>query len=255
MSSVQSLIRGLALFEALSHMRGRASLAEIAVKADLSTSTTHRLLATLVDAGYVVRDKRNYYVLGNRILNIALAAQGRSAHLRTLARPGLEALALQCGETVNLVTLDGRCTVYIDQVEGGKVLRAAIPIGSSFPAHTSASAKAILAFQHDERLLAGVFPSDNLPRRTSRTITGIDAFKAELDETRARGYAIEEDELEEGVSCLAAPITGSDDVAIAAISIPGPTSRILSPTPERLGSILRKHADQISERYVQARAY
>jgi IclR family transcriptional regulator, acetate operon repressor len=248
-SEVQSLLRGLSLLEALAEFDERgATLQELSEKTGLSPSTAHRLLTTFVEADYVTRGKgRNSYVLGHRIIGVAGSVQLRTAHLRVIARPHLEAIAEECGETTNLVALDGRSSVYIDQAEGKRVLHMSIRVGSTFPANTSASAKAILAFQKSDEALRLIFGDGNAKRYTRRTIVEAEEFRADLQGTRERGYAIEREEVDEGVSCIAAPILDRKGMAIAAVSVPGPTTRILSPTPERLGSLIMTHTAKISQ--------
>ncbi len=246
---VQSLLRGLSILETLSEFDVRgATLQDIAERTGLSPSTAHRLLATFVEADYVTRGKdRNSYVLGHRIVAVAGSVQLRTAHLRVLVRPHLEAIAEESGETVNLVALDGRSSVYIDQVEGSRMLRMSIRVGSTFPANTSASAKAILAFQNSDDALRLIFSNQHAKRYTRRTIVDEGLFRAELQHTRERGYAIEREEIEDGISCIAAPILGRTGAALAAISVPGPTTRILHPAPERLGAMLLAHTARISK--------
>lgn len=246
-SEVQSLVRGLAILGALSEFEVRgATLQDIAKRTGLPPSTAHRLLATFIETGYVTRD-RNNYVLGHRIVAMAASVQLRTAHLRVLARPYLEAIAEESGETVNLVALDGRSAVYIDQAEGQRMLRMSIHVGSAFPANTSASAKAIMAFQNSDEALRLIFAGQQARRYTRHTIVEEARFREDLQSTRARGYAIERDELEDGVSCIAAPILGLTGVALAAISVPGPTPRILRPTPDRLGEIIKACTEKISK--------
>ncbi|MBA8904369.1 IclR family transcriptional regulator [Aminobacter ciceronei] len=248
-SEVQSLLRGLSLLEALAEFDTRgASLQELSEKTSLSPSTAHRLLTTFVEADYVTRGReRSSYVLGHRIIGIAGSAQLRTAHLRVIVRPYLEAIAEESGETANLVALDGRSSVYIDQAEGKRVLHMSIRVGSTFPANTSASAKAILAFQNPEQALRLIFGDGRAKRYTRRTIVQADAFRADLQSTRERGFAIEREEVDEGVSCIAAPILDRKGVAIAAVSVPGPTTRILNPTPDRLGNLILAHTAKISQ--------
>ncbi|QND64532.1 IclR family transcriptional regulator [Mesorhizobium loti] len=246
-NEVQSLLRGLSILEALAafDVRG-ATLHEIAQRTGLSPSTAHRLLATFVEADYVTRGRdRSTYVLGHRIIAVAASVQQRTAHLRVLARPYLEAVAQESGESAYLVALNGRSSVYIDQAEGTRVLRMTIRVGSTFPANTSASAKAILAFQNPDDALRLIF--GQAKRYTRRTIVDAELFRADLQSTRERGYAIEREEVEDGVSCIAAPILGRNGMAVAAISVPGPTTRILNPTPERLGAVIVAQARKISQ--------
>lgn len=255
-NEVQSLLRGLSLLEALAEADTRgATLQDLAEKTGLSPSTAHRLLSTFVEADYVTRGTaRHSYVLGHRIIGIAGSVQLRTAHLRVIARPHLEDLAEECGETVNLVALDGRSSVYIDQAEGSRLLQMSIRIGSVFPAYTSASAKAILAFQKCDDALHQIFGDGRIKRFTRRTIVDVEAFRKELQITRERGYAIEREEVDVGISCIAAPILDRKSMAVAAISVPGPTARVLNPTPERLGNLIMAHTAKISKA-LSARSY
>ncbi|HZT19923.1 MAG TPA: IclR family transcriptional regulator [Dongiaceae bacterium] len=246
---VQSLMRGLALLEAFADADGRPlGLGELAQRTGLSPSTAHRLLASLHAEGYVTRDhETNRYLLGHRIAGTAATIQQRTGHLRALARPHLEAIAARTGETTNLVVLDETLSVYIDKVDGSHALRMAMRIGSTFPAHTSASAKAILAHQPDDRALRRIFAGEPLRKLARNTITTARAFRAALAAVRAQGYAVEHEELEVGVSCVAAPILDGRGIAIAAISVPGPTARIVMPSPGRIGELVRSHAREVSQ--------
>ena len=223
------------------------SLAEIAKSTGLSPSTAHRLLTTLVECSYVGRDRESKgYVIGHRVIHFSSTVMKRTANLRSMVRPHLNTITTETGETSNLVVLDQKSVVYVDQVEGSRALRMVPGIGSIFPAYTSASAKAILAYQIDDSLLSAIFSKTPLVKRASHTLTEKEAFLIALDDVMKRGYAIEEEELEEGASCIAAPIRGQDGVAIAAISVPGPTIRLLAPSPDRLGNLVKAHALQIS---------
>jgi DNA-binding IclR family transcriptional regulator len=247
--NVQSLLRGLAILDVLAESQdGLASLSDITKRTGMSPSTVHRLLATLLDCGYVGRDgESKSYVLGNRMLRFSTSITRRTFALRDLVRPKLEIITRQTGETSNLVVLDRTDAVYVDQVEGTHALRMVPGVGATFPAHTSASAKAILALQRDSRALDIIFGRQPLIQLTSKTIVDEDSFRDDLAGVVERGYAIEKDELEDGVSCIAAAIRGKDGVAIAAISVPGPTARVLAPTPDRIGLLVKEQANLVSK--------
>jgi IclR family acetate operon transcriptional repressor len=247
-SNVQSLLRGLEILDVLADAPdGKAGLSDVTRITGLSPSTAHRLLATLVDNGYVGRDgESRSYVLGNRLLRFSSTITRRISALRELARPRLEAITRETGETSNLVVLDRTDAVYVDQVEGTHTLRMVPGVGATFAAYTSASAKAILAWQRDTRSLDLIFARAPLKKIASGTITDRETFASDLDTVATRGYAIEKDELEDGVSCLAAPIRGRDGIAIAAISVPGPTVRVLSPNADRIGNLIKDEALAVS---------
>ena len=235
--------------EALSKMSPNgATLADIAARTGLAPSTAHRLLATLIEGGYVTRGlDKHLYVLGHRIMGVATSVQQRTAHLRAIVRPHLEAIAQESGEMTVLVALDGINSVYIDQVVGPRFMGMMLGVGSAFPANTSASAKAILAFSDSKSAIDLIFKGRKLKKYTSRTIVDVTEFRTAVEQTRLRGFAIERDEVEDGISCIAAPIRSKNGNAIAAIGVPGPTARILGPNPERLGILVAKHTGRISE--------
>ncbi len=247
---VQSLMRGLALLEAFADMDGKPlGLNDLALRANLSPSTAHRLLSSLHAAGYVTRDREtNRYVLGHRIAGTAATIQQRTSHLRALTRPHLESIAAETGETTNLVVLDETLSVYIDKVDGSHALRMAMRIGNTFPAHTSASAKAILAHQPHEIALRQIFAKEPLRKFARNTLVSLRAYRAVFKFVHENGYAVENEEFEAGVSCIAAPILGADGMAVAAISVPGPTARIMMPTQARIGELVRSHALDVSRR-------
>jgi IclR family acetate operon transcriptional repressor len=246
--TVQSLRRGLALLDAMADGQGRgATLSELAERTGLSVSTAHRLLATLIEDGFAIRDRDSgFYVPGHRTAGIAASVERRTAYLRALVRPQLEKIAAETGETTNLVVLDDVRAVYLDQVPGARAVRMSSRVGSTFPAHSSGSAKAILAFQLDDALLNSLLAKAPFQRFTSETLTTPADLQADLERTRQRGYAIEAEEYESGAGCIAAPIRDARGAAIAAISLPGPVQRVLGADAARLGALILRHADEIS---------
>ena len=246
--TVQSLRRGLALLDAMADSQGRgATLSELANRTSLSVSTTHRLLATLIQDGFAIKDRDSgFYVPGHRTAGIAASVERRTAYLRALARPQLEKIVAETGETTNLVVLDDVRAVYLDQVPGARAVRMSSRIGSTFPAHSSGSAKAILAFQADEAMLNAILENAPFQRFTPATITTAAELRADLEQVRQRGYATEREEFEAGTGCIAAPIRDARGIAIAAISVPGPVQRIFGPEANRLGPLVMRHADEIS---------
>jgi DNA-binding IclR family transcriptional regulator len=247
-SNVNSLLRGLTILDVLAEAPdGVACLGEISRMTGLSPSTTHRLLATLVERGYVARGVgTKQYVIGHRMIHFSCSATQRSMRLRQIVRPHLESITAESGETSNLVVFEGKNVVYVDQVEGTKALRMIPGLGSTFPAYTSASAKAILAYQVDNAPLGVLFSAEPLTKHAKHTLIEKCEFEAAVRQVMTCGYAVEHDELAEGSSCIAAPIRSRNGVSIAAISVPGPTARVLHPTPERLGLLVMHHAQQVS---------
>lgn len=244
--SVQSVERALDLLEELAS--GEAlGVSELAGRTGLVPSTAHRLLATLARRGYVTqRRDSNRYAIGLRVLELASGLEDALAHLRRVARPELESVQRATGETTNLVVLDGERAVYVDQVQGSRSVRMFTIVGAAALAHTTAAGKAILAFGPPEDVEGLFGRRDGLERLTPRTLTTVEAFIEDLERTKRRGYAIDNEEHEEGVSCIAAPVLGPDGLPRAAISISAPTPRIINADTGELGALLREHADRIS---------
>ena len=244
---VQSLDRALDVLETLAHGE-ELGVSEVASRTGLVVSTAHRLLAGLSDRGYVGRNPATgRYALGYKVMELAGGLEARTAAMRAAARPHLEALQQATGETTNLVILDADRVVYIDQVEGSHSVRMFTELGSSALAHTTGSGKAILAHRSPEAIVKLYPPSrEPLERLTSRTLTSVEALRHDFMRIRRRGYALDSEEHEAGVTCVATPIFDSRAVACGALSISGPTARMAQADPGELGRLLRRHAAVVS---------
>jgi IclR family acetate operon transcriptional repressor len=159
----------------------------------------------------------------------------------------LDRISAETGETVALAILEQRETIYVGVTEGIRALRFMGGVGTTFPAHTSASAKAIMAYDQDDKRVSYLFAGADLARRTKRTLMSASAFREHLRATLVRGYAVENEELEEGLSAIAAPIRDKTGRAIAAISMPGPTTRIIGSDPDLVGRMLLDYAHRVSK--------
>ena len=243
---VQSVDRALDVLEALGGA-DHLGVSEIAARTGLVVSTTHRLLAGLADRGYVRQaEAHGHYSLGFKVLELAGGVQARTAALAALARPHLESIRQATSETTNLVILDRDLVVYVDQVPGLHNVRMFTQVGSSALAHTTASGKAILAHRPAE-FISELYPGEREPleRLTPHTQTTVESLQDDFVRIRRRGYAIDNEEHEDGVSCVAAPVFGGG-VAFAAISISAPTTRIVHADTSELGHLLGRHATELS---------
>jgi IclR family acetate operon transcriptional repressor len=242
---VQSLDRALDLIEALAGAEERG-VSELASQTGLVPSTAHRLLATLVARGYAAQNPvTGRYLLGYKLLELTSGLQDRMARLRTAARPHLEAIQEETGETTNLCVLEGRNVVYVDSVSGTRSVRLFTDIGYAIPAHTSGAGKALLAWRDpvDVAALLGAAP---LAASTPRTLTTLDALQEDLARIRRRGYSTDNEEHELGVGCVATPILDRTGSVLAAISVSGPTTRILHADTADTAGLLREHAEQVA---------
>ena len=189
--SVQSLDRAFDILEALADGR-EIGVTELANRTGLVPSTVHRLLATLAKRGYVAHADSGRYRLGYKVAEIAGGIEQGRARLRAVARPHLERISEQTGESVNLVVLDGERVVYVDQVEGTRRVRMFTAVGTAAPAHTTGSGKAILAFGAPGAAAAlydGREPLERLTPGTLVTVAATDVPPGIAPEDHAEGMA------------------------------------------------------------------
>ncbi|WP_320670121.1 IclR family transcriptional regulator [Patulibacter defluvii] len=243
---VQSLSRALDLLEALAASDERP-LSELAEETGMIPSTAHRLLASLGQRGYVSQNPESgRYRIGFKLLELATAITSRRDRLRAAARPHLEALRDRTGESVNLVVLDRLDVVYLDQVEGNRSVRMFTQVGRTVPAHTTGAGKAILAGRPADEV-ARLYADDAVfAPLTARTITNAIDLDRALERVRRDGFAVDDEEHEEGVGCVASAIRDGDGQAIAAISVSGPSSRMITGSTAELGREVERHAAEVT---------
>lgn len=242
---VQSVGRAFALLELLAQSNNGRSVSELAALSKLPLGTTHRLLNTLVHLGYVEQNpETRLYELGLRFMHLR-GALIRRLNLAEQAMPQMKALMRRVNETVHLAVLDGAEIVYLDRVEGLQTVGMYTQIGKRAPAHATALGKAMLAFMPEE-VWRGIVEERGLPRYSPTTITTVEAFEAELECIRQRGYAIDNSETGENVRCVAAPIYDYTGQVIAAASISGPADRMRPDRDPFLGEMVCETCRTIS---------
>lgn len=221
------------------------SFKEIESRIDMPRSTAHRILATLEYAGFVEQDSvTGHYRLGSRILQLG----GRllsGIPVIDKARPYLEQLARDCDETVNLAVLDFPYVVYVDVIQGRRLLRSNLLIGTKTYCHCTALGKVLLAYGKDLDI-PSIEKDPGMPAQTPRTITSIQRLMLELDLVRHEGYGVDDEELEVGLKCVAAPIRDHTGNVIAAISVSGPAHRLLGAEFDRVLRLVRNTGRNIS---------
>jgi IclR family transcriptional regulator, acetate operon repressor len=243
--SVQSVERALDLLEALATADGEVAITALANRTGLHVSTVHRLLATLLRRGYVRQnaDTSRYYAGAK----LATLAEGRSRYgeLRLRARPILRALTDATRETANLVVLDDTQAVYIETVPSPQVVRLFTAVGNRTPLHATGAGKALLAAMPGPRRDALLERLD-LRSYTTRTVVDRAALRRTLEDVRERGFAIDDEEYDEGVRCVAV-VVGSPGSAVAALSISAPASRLSRQRCAELAPVLRRSAAELAE--------
>lgn len=223
-NTIKSLDRAMEVFEFLSEAQGKA-LTTIATEMKQSPATIYRVLVTLEGRGLVEFDSDDQtwhigpraFVIGSRFL--------RRTSLVDRARPILRRLMAETGETANLGAERDGFVLFLSQVETHSNIRAFFPPGSLSPMHSSGIGKALLA-EMDTDLLARTLAGNRLEAFTPHTITDVTALAADLEITRARGYAIDGEEKNLGMRCIAAAVFDVNTEAVAGISVSGPTSRM-----------------------------
>jgi DNA-binding IclR family transcriptional regulator len=248
---VQTIARASLILDILGQNPQGISIRELSAKIKLPKGTTHRLLSSLFYFGYVRQDSktRNYFLglklveLGNLLLS--------QLDLRKEAEPLLRDLAERTNETVHMVFLDRGEIVYIDKVEldhNPSGLRMASRVGLRNPAHSSAVGKVLLSHLPEEEL-NGLIKEKGLPKRTENTITDPIQLKEHLKLVQKQGYAIDDEENEKGIRCVAAPIYNEAGRAVAAISISAPAFRVTKKViQESLKKEVMETAFKISQR-------
>jgi IclR family transcriptional regulator, pca regulon regulatory protein len=213
---VQSLARGLAVIRAFDAEHTDLSLSEVARLTGLTRAAARRFLHTLVELGYMRADSGRFS-LRPKILELGYAFLS-SLTLPEMATPHLEELVEQVHESSSVSVLDGDEVVYIARVPTRRIMTVAISVGTRFPAYATSMGRVLLAARSDE-WLDGYFTSTKLRSLTAHTIADADALRRELARVRAQGWALVDQELEEGLRSLAAPVRDPDGRVIAAVNV------------------------------------
>lgn len=243
---VQVLDRAINILEFVARQGGgEAGLPELAAAMKLHKTTTHRIAHVLESRGLLRRGPdSNRYRLGLHLYDLGCQALD-NVNIRDEARPIMTRVAFEVGETTHLAVLDRAEVLYIERIEAQRSLTMGSKLGARNPVYCTALGKAILAFSPDaeiDQALAGC----RMQARTKNTITSVLSLKRDLERIRDRGYSIDDEEIEDGIRCISAPVLNPADRAVAAISISGPSSRV---TPDRfqiIGKTVMKAADELS---------
>jgi IclR family acetate operon transcriptional repressor len=246
MAQETSLDKALKVLEMIAQA-GDTRLSTLAEATGYPPATIHRILGVLVRRRYVRQDPATRkYMLSLKCLEISSRVKD-NLEIITAARPVLQKLVDNTGETANLVCFENMEAVYIEQISNTKsLLRMFTRVGARVPLHSSGVGKAFLAGRPREEVL-DYFRSAKKVRYTENSLVKEDEFFRDLEETRTRGYAVDREEFEDGVGCIAAVITQNGDVA-GAMSISGPSSRLFGANTGKLAAEVVRSAAAISQR-------
>jgi DNA-binding IclR family transcriptional regulator len=221
-NNFQAADRALQMLVAFDQEGKELGVSELAGRIGIHRSTASRLAATLESRRFLERvPGRRTYRLGPEMGRLGLLALGGRRDLAGVARPVMERLAEQTGETVNLATLDGNGTeaVNVVQVDGRHLVGVGMWTGRRTPLHCVANGKVLLAF-------AGARLEGRLRAFTARTITNVKVLEAEIERVQRNGWAQNVGEIEEGLHAVAAPVFDAFDRCRAALSVSGPSFRM-----------------------------
>jgi len=243
LSSVANAAR---LLKAFSDSEYEIGISNLARRLGLGKSTVHRLASTLVKAELLERNpETGAYRLGLALFDLGMLVRRKMSFVNE-ARPYLRALMERTGESVHLTVFDHGAVLYVNNIASPQAIRMQSNLGARVPAHCCSEGKVLLAYAStavvDQVIAAG------LASRTPKTIVRAQRFRDELASVRARGYALDDEELELGLRAAAAPIHDHRGDVIAAISIAGPVQRVSKKTLQRFASEAMAAGRAISQR-------
>jgi IclR family transcriptional regulator, KDG regulon repressor len=244
MKDASNVDRALAILQYLAHHPGEHGVRAIGATLDLSPSTVFRLLESLTRAGFVRQnDATSRYSIGLQAVQLGIAALG-TFDLTSITPAYLQALVAETGESAFLAVPDDGEMVYLLKHEGHHAIRTTAVLGTRRPIHCTALGKAFLSTLPPAEV-AALLERKGMPRFTTHTITDLAGMWEELAQIRLVGYAVDREEIEEGLMCLGAPIRDYKGQTVASVSMAGPAGRIV-PHEERYGRRIVATAREIS---------
>lgn len=242
MSEIQSVARGLKIMEMLAASTDTVSVTELADALGIDKSSASRLVQTLANHGYAEQDPQSRrYRLGPQVVRLSRSLLTRMP-LRNEADPFLHNLVNRTGECAHLAILAQNQALYIDQVESPASLRVTTGVGTLAPLHCTALGKSLLAFSAE-----AVFPSE-MPAFTPRTITDVETLRHHLEQVRQQGYAVDDEEYDFGVRCVAAPVFDYRGKAVGAIGVSGPAGRMTLQRVAEFAAVVAEVSRDLSDR-------
>ena len=244
-TSVRALSKAIRIIETLAFMDRDVDLASLSRKIDMPKSTLLRLLNTMKNHNLVRQDPATKrFSLGLGLVALGKAAE-RNFDLAREIHSYLVELAEKTGETASLMTLEGDHAVYIDQVVSNSLIRGQPKIGLNIDLHCSSGGKVLLSAFSDSELHT-LFEGRKLRKYTEKTITSLDRLVKEIQRVREAGYATDDEEVEAGGRCVAAPLRDGQGKIVAAVSITGPTMRIRQKDFARLAGVVKQEVLEAS---------
>jgi DNA-binding IclR family transcriptional regulator len=245
--TVKSLVKALNILEVLADEEPPYTLTQLSRRLHLHVSTVHRLLVNLVRHGFVEEDAvAGGYQLSYRVLRMGLRVLDR-LDFRRAAQPLLRDLNVRTRETVHLAILQEGRAISIEKFDSPQPVGLDARLGGVMPLHCTGTGKTLLAYQGED-LLTQIALTPGLTRMTAHTITSLPQLRRELERIRQQGYAIDQEEAVEGLSCVAGPVFNHSGQIMAAFSVAGPAMRLTPARIVEIGQWVRETSQQISYR-------
>jgi len=226
-------------------LSGRAGIREISEKTGFPPPTAHRLVSTLVGRHYLEKDPATKgYSLSLKFLELGSLVQ-HGFDLVRIARPHLELMVAETKESASLVVRDGDEAVYLDHVQDQHMLQLFTRVGARVPLYSTGGGKVLLAGMADAEI-ASYLKRCTRTRHTARTLTDAGALMKTLAQVRQKGFAVDDEEMETGIRCVAVPVYRHDGSVAASLSVTGATVRIPRERIEELARIAHYRALCIS---------
>lgn len=243
MREIQSLARGLKILDMLAGAQDSISITSVAAELQIDKGSASLLLQTLANYGFAEKDlSSRQYRLGPAVVRLSRSLLTKMP-LRETAKPFLHQLVRETSECAHLGVLAQGKVLYIDQVESPETLRVNAEVGFTAPLHCTALGKVLLAWGD------APIPAE-LSTYTARTICDVQVLQMDLEKTRWRGYALDDEEFDYGVRCIAAPVFDYCGKAVGALGISGPAARVrmdrISELSGKLMAIAKALSDKMS---------
>jgi IclR family KDG regulon transcriptional repressor len=245
---VPAIVRAFSILELFLKEDSSLSVPEIVARLGLPRTSTHEIVNTLVEIGYLRRDeyRPNKVHLGHKVLELG-DAYGTNFDLAAEGHRVAEKVMAKCDETVQMAVLEGTEAVFIAKVDSPKAVRLVSRVGSRLPAHCTAVGKMLLSSFSDDEIIRLYNGEDNLTKMTLNSIPTVSKLLKELEPIRQRGLSYDDCESNTDVQCVAAPVYGHDGRVVAAMSISVPATRMTMNRQYELAEIIRKGSEDLSK--------
>lgn len=239
--SVERAYRILKCFEENEYLR----ITEISNLTELHKSTAYGLVNTLKELRILEQDtKTGMYKLGLELFKLGAHV---NINLRNIVSPYIDSLVVETQETVNLVVREGDSILYIEKKESPHSMRICTNLGQLVPLYCTAGGKAILAFL-DPQDTEEILHRTEFKRYTANTLMTVNDVMADIEEVREKGYAVDREELEYGLTCVGIPLFNKKNCPIGAISVSGPTTRMSYKLTKNIAEKMMNYSKQITDK-------